>query len=563
MKHSLLLFLIFLQTAVAQTPKYPQIEVAPLDIPLDLSATFGELRNNHFHSGIDFKTQQKEGLNVLATESGFVSRIKISIFGYGKAIYITHPNGYTSVYGHIQKFAPKIEEYIKKKQYEKKSYEIELFPKASELPVTQAELIAFSGNSGSSGGPHLHFEYRDTKTEFTINPFYFGLDKKVADTKAPIINQLVAYPQNDNSSVNRSQLSVEIPLIPQKDGSYIASPVTAKNSIGFGINAYDIANASYNQNGLYQVQSFLNGEKVFEYTFDQFSFDETRYINAFIDYKRFIEKDNRIQKLFTDNNIKLSLIKHQKNNGLIEIQPNLNYNYRIEISDFHGNKTTIYVPITYETEALKITKPTEAPKGYLIKSKIDNHLAFEKATVYMPANSFYQDFYLQAEASDSTFQLHNPTVPIHKNITLSFDVSQLKAEKLKGIFIAEKSGKKLNYIASTLKKKQLSAKIRNFGTFQMAQDTIAPQVKLISLKEGERLVDKKTITVQIKDDLSCIATFNGYLNDQWILLEYDFKTNTLTYEVNPQAILPDKNFLKLVVTDNLGNSTTLETYFLK
>jgi hypothetical protein len=154
-------------------------------------------------------------------------------------------------------------------------------------------------------------------------------------------------------------------------------------------------------------------------------------------------------------------------------------------------------------------------------------------------------------------------VPIHKNITLSFDVSQLKAEKLKGIFIAEKSGKKWNYIASNLKKKQLSAKIRNFGTFQIAQDTIAPQVQLTALKEGESLADKKTITVQIKDDLSGIATFNGYLNDQWILFEYDFKTNTLTYEVNPQAILPDKNFLKLVITDNLGNSTTLETYFLK
>ncbi|WP_321540762.1 M23 family metallopeptidase [Flavobacterium piscinae] len=197
--------------------QYPKEDfIPPLDIPLSLSGTFGELRSNHFHSGIDFRTQQKEGLNVIAVADGFVSRIKISTFGYGKAIYITHPNGYTSVYGHLLKTSPKIDAYLKKQHYALESFEIDIFPKPEDLIVKQGEIIALSGNTGGSGGPHLHFEYRDTKTEKIINPFFFGLDTKVKDTRIPVINEIVVYPLSEDGLVNQSQIPIQIPISQRK-----------------------------------------------------------------------------------------------------------------------------------------------------------------------------------------------------------------------------------------------------------------------------------------------------------------------------------------------------------
>ncbi len=558
------LILFFTLHITAQQTNYPQDYFGlPLEIPLDLSATFGELRHNHFHSGIDFKTEQREGLNVFATGDGFVSRIKISVFGYGKAIYITHPNGFTSVYGHIQKFSPKIEAYLKEQQYKKKSYEVELFPKAAELPIIKGEIIALSGNSGSSGGPHLHFEYRDTQTENTINPFYFGLNKAVADTKAAVVLQVLAYPITDSSLVNQSRLPVEISLIPQKDGSYIANPIVAKGSIGFGIDAYDIANASNNRNGLYKVETFINGQPTFEYLFDQFSFTETRYINAFIDYKRYIEKDYRIQKLFVDNSIKLSLLKKKINNGIVDVLPNLTQNYRIDITDFHGNKTQITIPITFGDKPIKIKKETAETKGYFLKAKNDNNLALENVSVFIPANSLYSDCTFNFEVTNGVAKLHDTTLPVQSNITLTFDVSALSAEQLKGVFIAEVVGKKMNYCVTKRKGKTLSTKIKTLGNYTITTDNIAPSIKLTSLKEAEFIADQKQIVVEIKDELSGITTFNGFLNNQWILMEYDFKTNRLVYDVLDNALKIGKNDLKIIATDNVGNTTTLETFFNK
>ena len=201
----LLLFLFFFNLSFGQTDYPKDYFIPPIDIPLLLSGDFGELRSNHFHTGLDFKTQQKEGLNVYASADGFISRIKISSFGYGKAIYIDHPNGFTTVYGHLSKANPIIEAYLKQIHYKEKSFEIEIFPKPNELVVKKGEIIAFSGNTGGSGGPHLHFEFRDTKTEKIINPMFFGFDKKIIDTKFPVINSLIAYPIDENAVINTSQ----------------------------------------------------------------------------------------------------------------------------------------------------------------------------------------------------------------------------------------------------------------------------------------------------------------------------------------------------------------------
>src|SRR5690606_27096940 len=258
-------FLLYLIPIFAQQ-EYPKDYFrAPLDIPMELSGNFGELRSNHFHAGLDFRTQQREGLNIYAAADGYISRIKISSYGYGKAIYITHPNGYTTVYGHLRRGYGKVEEYIKNQQYKDKSFEIEVLPEPNELPVKKGEIIAYSGNTGGSQGPHLHFEIRETKSEKIINPMFFGFDVNLADTKRPVITDLLVYPIEESSVVNKSAVPIVLNLTPQGDGKFLSQKVFGKGKIGFGINSYDSNNNSHNRNGIYGVKSFLNGKQIFGY----------------------------------------------------------------------------------------------------------------------------------------------------------------------------------------------------------------------------------------------------------------------------------------------------------
>ena len=311
----LTLLLILLAHLNFAQNKYPQDYFRhPLDIPLVLSGTFAELRSNHFHSGLDIKTQQREGLKTYTAAPGYVSRIKISHWGYGKALYITHPNGYTSVYAHLQKFSPKIEAYIKQRQYEKESFTIELFPSAEELPIIKDEIVGFTGNTGGSGGPHLHFEIRDSK-ERPMNPMLFGIDIK--DTKKPKIVGIYAYPRNSISHVNNSNERVELRLIPQKTGDYNVEKIKAFGKLGFGVITWDRQDLAANKNGVSNIQTFFNGNKNLEINFSRFSFSETKHLNRLIDYEYFKKKKSRIQKLFIESNNPLSLYQNADNDGYI------------------------------------------------------------------------------------------------------------------------------------------------------------------------------------------------------------------------------------------------------
>jgi murein DD-endopeptidase MepM/ murein hydrolase activator NlpD len=553
------LFLL-LPLSVFSQIDYPTDFISPLPIALDVSGSFGELRSNHFHSGIDLKTNGKEGLDVYAVSDGYISRIKISSFGYGKAIYITHPNGFTTVYGHLQKANGAIEAYIKQKQYAQKSFEVELFPMPSELPVKKGEVIAFSGNSGGSGAPHLHFEFRDTKSEKIINPLYFGFNKLANDTRKPEIQGVMVYPI-DSTLVNKSQNPIAVSFNKTSDGNYLASKVIANGKIGFGINAFDYCTNQYNKNGLFKVKAYLNGVSYYEYELETFAFDESRFVNSLIDYQRFGKLRQRVQKLFQEIPFPLSIVKANKTNGIIHVQPNVTYTYRVELYDFHGNKVQLTIPVEYGNQETVFKKDVKKTK-YFLKSKNEYNYTKDNVSVYIPENTFYEDFYMDFDVKDGVLNLHDESVPGYKNMTISFsDVQGLTEEQLSKTFIATIDGYKLDYNKTYRKGNTFKLYTRNLGKYKLSQDYDAPRIYNVNFVEGKNLKNLSTISVYIADNLSGIDTYNAYLNGEWILMEYDYKTKKLIHRLDDNKYKEGRNDLKIIVTDDMKNSTTFESYF--
>ncbi|SHN04812.1 M23 family metallopeptidase [Flavobacterium xinjiangense] len=559
----LFVFLFLFSSCIFAQTEYPKDYFSPpLDIPMQLSGNFGELRPNHFHAGFDLKTMQKEGLKVHAVADGYVSRIKISTFGNGKAIYITHPDGYTSVYGHLQSANDAIENYIKKTHYKEKSFEIEMFLKPDELVVKKGQVIAFSGNTGASEGPHLHFEIRDTKTEKVINPLFFGFDKNIRDAKKPVISSIYVYPLDAKTTINHSKRPLLLNLSLQKDGSYLAEKVVSNGKIGFGISAFDYDDVSFNKNGVFKVQSFYNGKPNFGYQFETYSFDEMRYVNALIDYSRYKKMDQRIQKLFMKNKYGLSIIKTDETNGIFLVLPNLASVCRIEVSDFYGNKTTVSIPIQYDLLSTIINEEPVISK-YFVKANKDSNFAKDNMSVFFPAGTFYDDFNLNFDVKNDTLFLHDDTVPAHTNFTISIEDSKYSEAQKSKLFIGMIQGKKISYLPTYRKDSLFTAKSKTLGQFALVLDTVAPKISISKPIEGKWLSEQKTIQLTISDSLSGIKSYNGYLNGNWILFEYDNKTKKLTHNFNDGIVAEGANDLKVVVIDNVGNSSTFATRFFR
>ncbi len=555
-----LFYLLFCSTLFAQNNFPKDYFSPPLDIPMQLSGNFGELRPNHFHAGFDFKTQQKEGLKVYASAEGYVSRIKISTFGNGKTIYITHPNGYTTVYAHLQKAVGPIQDFITTTHYKEQSFEIEMYLKPGEIPIKKGEWIAVSGNTGASEGPHLHYEIRDSKTEFIINPMLFGFDSGFRDTKKPVISGLYVYPLF-SSTVNTSKRPILLNTALQKDGTYLADKVLANGPIGFGIIANDYDDVSFNKNGVYSVNSFLNGQPKFGYQFDTHSFDDMRYVNAMIDYAKYKKTGQRVQKLFMKNKYDLAFINTDETKGQITPTPNLDNVYRIEVADFFGNKSEITVPIQYDSSVALIPAEPVVSNYFLVANK-DNIFEKENASVFFPAGTFYDDFALNFDVRDKILYLHDDSVPAHSNFTISLTDNALSKELLEKTFIARLDGEQINYNSTFRKDSVFSAKVKTLGKYKLVTDTLAPKVSIVKPIEG-KWVSQDAIQLQISDAGSGIKTYNGFLNGQWVLFEYDNKTRTITHYFNDDFLQNGANELKVIVTDAMGNSTTFETHFFR
>ncbi|WP_366187193.1 M23 family metallopeptidase [Flavobacterium ovatum] len=557
------LLLLFSTVLLAQN-NYPKDYFGvPLDIPMQVSGNFAELRPNHFHAGFDLRTNGREGAAVHAVADGFVSRIKISPYGNGSAVYIDHPNGFTSVYCHLQKTEGPIADFIHKAQYNQKSFEVEMFPKANELVVKKGEIIALTGNTGSSEGPHLHFEFRDTKTEKIINPLHFGYDKFLNDTRKPTVAALYVYPVDDKTSVNQSKRPIMLNLSLQKDGTYLASKVSANGKIGFGITADDYDAVSKSKNGIYKIQSYLNGKPSFGFQMDTYSFDEMRYINALIDYPKYRKTGQRVQKLFMSTPYPLSIIKTDNTNGVVTVRPNLTSVYRIDVADFHGNTTTINVPISFDTMSTVIDKEPVV-SNYFVKVNRENIFTKNNWSVFFPAGTFYDNFDMNFDVRGDSLYLHDEMTPVHSSFTITVEDSKYPEGQSDKVFIADIDSRgRTGYNGTSRKGNVFTAKVKSLGKYTLATDTTKPSISIGNSIEGKWLSSQKSLQLSISDSGSGIKSYNGYLNGVWALFEYDYKTRKIIHDFSDGIVAEGANDLKVIVTDNVGNSTTFETRFYR
>jgi len=554
-------FLFILSTTLYSQKSIPTDYFSnPIDIPLLLSGSFGELRSNHFHSGLDIKTQQREGIPIYAPADGYVSRIKVSLFGYGKALYIKHPNGYSTVYAHLQKYAGVIQDYVKENQYQKETFTLELFPETDEFIVKKGEIIGYTGNTGSSGGPHLHFEIRDASSR-PMNPMLFGIE--IPDIKKPIINGVFAYPLSEDAQINQSQNPIKLRLILQKDGSYRAENISAFGKIGFGISTHDQQNGSSNKNGVYKIKTYCNGKDKFEVNFEKFSFAETRYLNRYIDYEYFKNNRSRVQKLFRQSNNPLSIIEAEDEQGCIVIEDGLTSTYTIEVSDFNKNNILISIPIKGEKLEILENRVDLKTDDFLFSEQAYS-LTKGKFSIYIPANSLYENTYLDIKVQGDTLKIHKDVIPLHKSMNISVDISNYKDIDKDKLFIGRLNYKKIPYYNSTSRKgNKLSAYTKIFGSYILVLDTTTPTIKPLNFSNKKWISKNKTLKIKIEDKLSGVSSYRATINGKFILMEYNYKKHVLTYDFDDDIISESENNLKLIVIDNVGNNATFETTFFR
>jgi hypothetical protein len=535
---------------------------SPLDIPLRLAGTFGELRNNHFHAGIDIKTNRRTGLPVYATADGYISRIKVAIWGYGKVIYINHSNGFTTVYAHLNKFGNGIQEYVKSIQYEKKSYETgNIFLKENQIKVTKGQIIGYSGRTGGFVEPHLHYEIRNTKTEKIINPLLLGI--KIQDSIAPKIKKLIAYPMDSDSRINRSLKNQSLSIKKDSLNNYIANRLSASGKIGFGVNVYDLLGKELNKNGIYSLEMKINGIRHYYHDVETFSFSESKFINLLIDYEYYSKYKSRIQKTFREKENKLSIYKDLIEEGGITINEGLNYQVEIIAKDFIGNSSSLKIPVV-GLKSESILNQERDTTAYKIVKKEFQKFSKNGVTIAFPKNTFYKDLFLNFSVNDRIATIHKPIIPLDKKFTITFDSIMYKKSEVNHIYIANMNNKKYPYYMDTRKKSdKLFTTTKTLGKYGLLIDNQIPKIYNSNFKDNDWMSRLRYLTIKISDSQSGIKSYEASIDNEWILMEYDVKKKRLSYDFRDKKLVGSKHIFKLVVSDNVGNTNTYKSSFYR
>ncbi len=537
---------------------------SPMDVNLYLSGTFGEPRTTHFHTGIDIKTQGVEGKNIYAVANGYISRISVSPYGYGNALYITHPNGYVSVYGHLQKFNDKIDTWFTQKQKEQTIFQLNIENiDPSIFPLKQGEFIAKSGNSGGSGGPHLHFEIRDAE-EHPINPLLFGYDKKITDNAKPALYNLFLYNLDESKAYAASK---KLKTTAISSGSYqLNAPVIVNtDEIGLGIHTVDLFTGTSNKNGVYDIKMYDDGILCYHYKVDELDFNYTKHVYSHCDYWEKRSNNSSVHKCFVEKGNQLKVYPTLTNNGIIILSDNNTHNMKIEVSDFHGNTSTLNFQLKKDMSKAYFTKADEVYETILFQGQ-NNFFVRDNITINFPKEVLFDDVYFKYEEKEigdysNQYTIHDSKEPLANYFSLAIKLKNIDSTLLDKYLIAYKDyNNRTKYVGGQINKDFIEGSTRAYGIYYVDVDTTAPKISPVNIYNNKNMRGSKEIQIKASDNFSGIEEYNAFVNGKWVILAYDAKRALFTYTID-ENVLKGKNEITFIIKDDRDNATNITYNF--
>lgn len=556
-----------LSTLPSDTIKYPQGYFrSPLDIPLTLAGNYGEPRRAHFHAGLDFRTNQMEGLKVYAPADGYISRVNVAGAGYGNALYVRHPNGWVTVYGHLKSYNTVITERLRKEQYGKESFSVDFNLSENEIPVKKGEVIAFSGNTGGSGGPHLHFEIRDT-FDNPYNPMLFGF--KLRDDMKPIAASAQFYAlDNSKNSLQPYRASLFI-----SNGVYRTKEEVVKLNaprIGVSLNTYDLINGGTGHIGIYNMTVIDGDRMLYEYQVDKMSFSDKRYVISHVDYPVFLTEGRKpFHKCFVEAGNHCPVYSNLHNAGVIDLSDGKVHNVQVEIHDFQGNTALVKLKMQYDAKSTSL-KSTPSNFTKILKHDEDEEFAAAGLRLTIPKGCLFEDLPVNYSNTPSDnpkiyskiHTLGNSNMHTYDYFTVAVKADNLPAElEQKAIVIhKDKLGSASNK-GGRVDNGFVIGKAREFGQYYVMVDTTVPRIIPQNITAGKNMRSSKKIILKIADNLSGIAEYDTYVDDKWVVTDYDAKIATLYHTISPTLAAGEHTF-RITVTDERGNKGEWSVKFL-
>lgn len=553
---------VVLSVSFAQksSPRYPQGYFRwPLNLPPQIVANMGELRNNHWHMGLDIRTNQKVNQRVYAAAEGYVAYMGIRPLSFGRFIIINHPNGYSTLYGHLNDFAPELEAYATEQQYNQESWAVELTIPKGKFPVSKGSFIAFSGTTGGSQGPHVHFEIRDTKTNECLNPLLFGMP--LTDNVPPTIARLTMY----DRSISVFEQSPQFFVPKFANGAYTIpkSPViNIHNKVSFGLQAYDRISGSQNQDGIYSAKLFLDDELKMQFVIDSIGYDETKYMNAHIDYRYHTNAGPFIQHLSVLPGDRSGVYRNIPGDGVIELNDTEVHRVRIEVEDSYRNMSVMNFGVQYQPSDNATDKAIR--KSFLPNQ--ENELKEANFEAYLPENVLYDKvpvFYYRTPSStqyavSDVYQLNDESIPLHDDMTIRIKPDKpIPAGGWDKLVIRRTWRNSTNVRLAKKEGEWLSAGFDDFGYFQAFADVVPPYVS--ELGSSDTVIVRASRIVFTPTDNFGIKSFRAELDGKWIRFTND-KGRTWIYNFDERCPY-GLHQLKVRVEDVAGNVTEKEWWF--